>query len=284
MEHLPVPASPIPSAYEQQAWHEIGLWKNPDRGWFGRAVGALNGMAHRATDLLRKIPGIDWIIDNVVAGLVKLVNEIVQDTVSEEGILGDYRKAGIPVTTRADIEALDLERVDRLARHIAGKYRAAAAVEGAVTGYAGAAGIATDIVALVSINLRAAGEYAACCGFDISDPSERLFALQILDAMSHPSDLAKQLTLTPVIRASGGLARRQVIDAAEQYAVVRAMRNAARALGIHLTEVKMAQLVPAAGAVIGSGFNAYYTSKVCDAAFFLYRERFLLRKYGSMPR
>ena len=31
---------------------------------------------------------------------------------------------------------------------------------------------------------------------------------------------------------------------------------------------------------IGGGFNAYYTAKVCDAAYFLYRERFLARKYG----
>jgi len=43
----------------------------------------------------------------------------------------------------------------------------------------------------------------------------------------------------------------------------------------------MAQIVPVTGAVVGSGFNAYYTSKVCDAAFNLYRERFLLRKYGT---
>ncbi|MFY0567245.1 hypothetical protein ACN28E_25885 [Archangium lansingense] len=36
-----------------------------------------------------------------------------------------------------------------------------------------------------------------------------------------------------------------------------------------------------AGAAIGGGFNAYHTSKVCDAACFLYRERFFARKYGA---
>jgi hypothetical protein len=35
------------------------------------------------------------------------------------------------------------------------------------------------------------------------------------------------------------------------------------------------------GAFVGGGFNAYYTSKVCDAAFFLYRERWLIEKYGA---
>ena len=34
------------------------------------------------------------------------------------------------------------------------------------------------------------------------------------------------------------------------------------------------------GRLLGSGFNAYYASKVCDAAYFPYRERFLAEKYG----
>lgn len=32
--------------------------------------------------------------------------------------------------------------------------------------------------------------------------------------------------------------------------------------------------------MIGGGFNAYYTNKVCNASFYLYRERFLAEKYG----
>jgi hypothetical protein len=32
---------------------------------------------------------------------------------------------------------------------------------------------------------------------------------------------------------------------------------------------------------VGGGFNAYYTSNVCDNAFYLYRERFLAEKYGE---
>lgn len=34
------------------------------------------------------------------------------------------------------------------------------------------------------------------------------------------------------------------------------------------------------GAAVGGGFNAYYTARVCDAAYYLYRERFLAEKYG----
>jgi hypothetical protein len=44
--------------------------------------------------------------------------------------------------------------------------------------------------------------------------------------------------------------------------------------------LKLAQFIPLAGAAVGGGFNAYYTDKVCDAAYHLYRERFLAGKYG----
>jgi hypothetical protein len=50
---------------------------------------------------------------------------------------------------------------------------------------------------------------------------------------------------------------------------------------MRLTKAKLAEVIPGAGAVIGGGFNAYFTAKVCDAAYFLYRERFLAEKYGA---
>ncbi len=34
------------------------------------------------------------------------------------------------------------------------------------------------------------------------------------------------------------------------------------------------------GAFVGGGFNGYYTTRVCNAAFHLYRERLLIEKYG----
>ena len=56
---------------------------------------------------------------------------------------------------------------------------------------------------------------------------------------------------------------------------------ARRAVGVRLTKAKLAQVVPAVGAVVGSGFHACYTARVCDAAYCLYRERFLAEKYGD---
>ena len=52
-------------------------------------------------------------------------------------------------------------------------------------------------------------------------------------------------------------------------------------MGTRLAKAKLAQLVPAAGAIVGGGFNALYTKRVCDAAYCLYLERRLLQKYDA---
>lgn len=281
METLPVPADRSPSPYERQALREIRLWHEPHKmGWFGRAVDRVNRGVYRATDLLRKVPGVDWTIEHVVTGLLRLTNEIMQDSVWRDGIYKEYHRDGHDIHTPADLRRLDLAVVDRQLKGLDAKYRTLAAVEGAATGYAGLSGIVPDVVALVALNLRAAGEYATYCGFNLDDPAERLYALRLLDAVSSAADASKQVAMTPVIRVSSRLARDQAAQAIEQFALTRAIRNVAHSLGVRLTRAKLAQVVPVTGAVVGSGFNAYYTSKVCDAAFFLYRERFLLEKYG----
>ncbi len=270
-----------PSTYEWQALDEIELWRERDMGWFGRAVERMNDAMNAVSDLIRKIPGVDWTIDNVVSGLLNVTNEITQDSVWRTAIYEEYRRAGHAVYTPADVGDLDLKQIDAQLDGLDTKYRTLAAVEGAATGYAGLPGILPDVVGLVALNLRAAGEYATYCGFDLAQPAERLYALNVLNAVSSPSDTAKQATLTPVIRVSRHLTKDQAMRTVEQFALTKAIRNAARALGIRLTRAKLAQVVPVTGAVVGSGFNAYYTSKVCDAAFFLYRERFLVEKYGA---
>lgn len=62
--------------------------------------------------------------------------------------------------------------------------------------------------------------------------------------------------------------------------MVRGVQQVAKALGIRLTKAKLGQIIPAIGALVGGGFNAYFTSKTTQAAYYLYRERFLLARYG----
>ena len=53
--------------------------------------------------------------------------------------------------------------------------------------------------------------------------------------------------------------------------------------GGRLTQRKLGQLVPVAGVAVGAGLNYKLLDDVMDAAYWSYRERFLLEKQGQSP-
>ena len=278
MELIPSPAAPGLSDYERKALGEIRLWKHPEPNWFSQAVGGVNRALHEAADLARKVPGVEWAVDHVAAEGLRLVNEVAQDSVGREAIYQGYRRRSYAVRSAGDLAPLDLSVIDEALRGLDARYRALAAAEGAVAGYAGLPGLLPDVLALIALNLRAVGEVATRCGFDVREGAERLYALEVLGLASRPTDAAKPVALAPIIRVTQQVARQQAVQNVQEVALTRAIRNAVAALGLRLTKAKLAQILPVTGALVGGGFNAYYTSKVCDAAFFLYRERFLVRK------
>ncbi|NNE46760.1 MAG: EcsC family protein [Rhodothermales bacterium] len=273
--------APSPSAYELQAIREIHEWSRPDHSWFGVFKRHLNDAYNFTADQVRRIPGVDWTIENVISGLIRLINEITHDWLPSQSILDKYRAAGHSIRDVHDIRTLDLQEIDTAVAGLSARYRNLAAAEGAVAGIAGAAGIPTDIVALVAMNLRAAGEFAIHYGFDISSDVERLYALSLLDHAARPSTKAKDIAMSPIIKITNRLARMQALEVIEQIAVSKAVTRIARSIGLNLTRAKLAQLAPVTGAVIGGGYNAYYTSKVCDTAYYSFRRRFLVNKYGE---
>jgi len=275
------PATLHLSEYDQRAVDELLAWRTPVESWYSKLSDRAAETWNDVTNLIRKVPGVEWTMDNVVVGLLDLTNEITQDSVWIEAVYKDFQEAGHAVESTLHICALDLEQIDAVMSGLDAKYTALAAAEGTATGLAGAAGILPDLIGLVSINLRVAGEYASYCGFDIRQPRERLFALELLDHVAEPSTRKKNMTFSPAVRTATRVARTQSSQALEQMGVMNAIERAARALGLHLTGAKLAQIVPVTGAVIAGGFNAIYTAKVCKSARFLYRERFLIRKYGD---
>jgi hypothetical protein len=75
-------------------------------------------------------------------------------------IYEEFRKAGhTGISRTSDVFTIELEDVDRIVGWLDAKYKGVALIEGAGTGFVGLAGIAPDIVALITLNLRAIGEY-----------------------------------------------------------------------------------------------------------------------------
>jgi hypothetical protein len=269
-----------PSPYEQQVIRDIAAWRNPPGSWMRSMRGRMDQVWGRATDFARGLPGVEWTIDNIVTGLLELTNELSHDSVWQDGIVREFHRYGVEISGLEDIRTLDLSDIDRTLEGLQTKYVSLAGAEGAATGMAGFAGIVPDIVALVALNLRAAGEFATYCGFDITTREERLFALQILDHVAG-TDHAKELAMEPAYRVVKKVATKQGVGAIEQMGFNEAVERIARAIGMNLTGRKLSQVVPIAGAAVGAGLNVLYTRRVCMSAFHLYRERWLARKYGD---
>lgn len=271
-----------PSDYEQRALSEIHAWKNPEIGWFGQAMNIVNQPLDKAGDLVLATPGVGDVLRLSIQGLTGLCNDLAQWSVRPEAIYEEFRKAGHSgIEGFDDIGAMDLEQVDRVVGWLDTKYKGIALVEGAGTGFVGMIGIPPDIVALIALNLRAIGEYATYYGFDVSQQEERLFALNVLGLACSPTDASKALAMAQLVRIAQDVARKRTWQVLEKNAFVKLIQQITKTLGIRLTKAKLAQILPGLGAAIGGGFNAYFTAKVCDAAFFLYRERFLAAKYGE---
>jgi hypothetical protein len=109
---------------------------------------------------------------------------------------------------------------------------------------------------------------------------ERLFAFHVLGLASSPTDASKAVAMAQLLRISQDVAKKVTWKELEKNTFVKIIQQISKSLGIRLTKAKLAQVIPALGAAVGGGFNAYFTMKVCDAAYYLYRERFLAQKYG----
>lgn len=236
-----------------------------------------------------KIPGFAETCSKSMNGVVGLVNDASQWSVRPSAILEDLSVMSKQTITRLDqIPLLDLEVIDRSIGWLDTKYEGIALVEGAAAGGAAVvnpmialATIPADLMALLAMNLRAIGEYGTYCGFDMSSQEERLFSLNILALSSSTTDGGKQAALSHLVKIAQEVAKKKTWEQLEKSMFVRAVQSIASALSINLTKAKLANVIPIAGVIISGGFNAYYTDKVCKAAFYLYRERFLAMKYGA---
>lgn len=269
-----------PSKYELQAVSEIHRWKDPRPTLLDRTVQVITWPVNAANEAASRLPGIDWAVERSVGRLIALIGDIATWSVRTESIWAEYRAAEHEVSDYTDVFKLDLEHVDRAIGRLNLKYQALAAGEGAAAGFTGVFGVPADVVALAALCLRAIGEYAAYCGFNITEPEERLFAMSILDLASSPNQKAKSAALAQLIRVARDTATRKVLKGSQKSALGQIMETVARSFGARLTYDKMAQFLPVAGALVGGGLNAYYAARVCEAAANLYRERFLARKYG----
>lgn len=268
--------------YERNVLKEVSIWKQPkEKNFLQRGMSVVTAPLNKAAELVIDSPYLGEVLTKSISGLTTICNESAQTTVRFQAIYSDIsRRSELTVKELADIEKVNLPILDKASSGLLPKYVAIAATEGGGTGALGLPGMVIDIPSLILINFRAIGEYATYYGFDIELQEEKIYILNILSLASAPTDQAKHVAMAQLAKIATQVAKKQTWKELEQLFFVNMIKKMAEALGIRLTKAKLAQTVPILGAFVGAGFNAYYTEKVCNAAYFLYRERFLARKYN----
>ncbi len=271
----------IPGDYEKQAMLEIQHWKYPLKSRSARVFAVIHKPLDCLGDAIFQARGIGTVLQGVISALTGICNDMAQLSVRPQAIFEEFRHDGCGgVENLKDIGALPLERIDKTVGRLAAKYKGLALAAGMGAGLAGIAGLALDIPSLMALNLRAIGEYATYYGFDINHHEEKLFALQIISLVSSPAGASKIIAMAQLSKIARDVVRKRSWHELEKHALVKIIQEMAKALGIRLTKAKLAQTLPVAGAAVGGGYNVYFTVQVCNAAYYLYRERFLTHKFG----
>jgi hypothetical protein len=198
------------------------------------------------------------------------INDVIPEKVHQvvtESIKGMVKATlfGSRVTTKKEQGAgLTLEKRDELARSKLAAYQKTAMIEGAGTGAAGFLLGLADFPLLLSIKMKYIFETAAVYGFDTSEYEERLFVLHVFQLAFSSDDKRKQ-TLDSIDHwdeRKSSLAEMDWREFQQEY------RD-------YIDLVKLMQMVPGIGAIVGAYANHNLLKHLGETAMNAYRLRLL---------
>ena len=265
----------------------------------------------KLVELARKVPGGAAIIRKISSGalgLVELGTSAAESTIRREQIVKAHRKAGNDIERLEDIRDLSLDDIRSVRPHLKVSYCAVTATEGAISsivasggsvaalvglGIASAPGVGVvaaaiglDIITFLTSATRLVSHTAAYYGYDTEDPAEDLFAAMVLSqAISPESDdddfvVEKETSMLVFNKVMRKLAKRGSMETVGNNALAASVNSLFAALGARLVGMKMAQILPVVGIIVGVAINASLIRTIGVTADYLYRERLLIERYG----
>ena len=266
----------------------------------------------KLVELARKVPGGAAIIRKISSGalgLVALGTSAAESTIRREQIVKAHRKAGNDIERLEDIRDLSLDDIRSVRPHLKVSYCAVTATEGAISsivasggsvaalvglGIASAPGVGVvaaaiglDIITFLTSATRLVSHTAAYYGYDTEDPAEDLFAAMVLSqAISPESDdddfvVEKETSMLVFNKVMRKLAKRGSMETVGNNALAASVNSLFAALGARLVGMKMAQILPVVGIIVGVAINTSLIRTIGVTADHLYRERLLIERYGQ---
>lgn len=271
--------------YEEKALREIEEWKNKGPGLMDKAL----TLAGKPLEFLYScLPNqAKLTLEKAVLGALEALKDVGYWTFSEKDILEEARSLGIYVRSLQELRNCELEKLDLLARRYFASNKLMAALEGAGCGLGGPVLIAADIPALFILSFRAVQQIGFCYGFDMTDPEMFPVILAAFSAGSAEKAVVKAAVLADMHIAAKTLAKnwtyKKVAEATRTGMLAQILKQRTRHLpkdiANNLTKRKLGQLIPVAGALVGAGFNYWFLSQACLAAYMIFRSMHLNLKF-----
>lgn len=179
---------------------------------------------------------------------------------------------------------LPMEQSDALARRVKTRGMALAASSGAATGVGGAALIAADIPALLTVCLRTIHQTAMAYGYSLHGEAGRALAIGLFALATSNTAAEKQAAIAALSQTTPGAPLPSLAEAAWREGVERlsereltkqalaySLHNLATQLGVNLAKRKAAAAVPVLGAVIGGSVNAWTVHDLARSTQFAFQ-------------
>lgn len=292
------------TSYERHAWEKLIADEQSRRSsWRSRGGDKVSELVSAAGDAMKKIPGADRVSDAIddsvraaFNGAAKAIFMPAISSVSMErrvrGLCKQYPDLGDRSPFKAlDLQALDKGRPRQLLPFIgmvesAGASLAITGLEVSTTVSGGASAgavilaIAGDVSASLALLGRALAEVAVHYGYDPNEPEEEIFLMGVLSYSTAASLEGKTAALAALSRLSQRMMRRAVWNELQRDVLVKVIQRVFAAVGLKLTQKRLAQVVPVAGGILSAGLSYDMLDRALRDATRVYRVRYLSEKHG----
>ena len=231
--------------YEMKVEQELRAWKHK----MTRKSGIISRVSKRAQT---KINGV--IPEKFHEVMTESIKSMVKTTIIGSNL----------TTKKGPFPELSLFERDELIRKKLSNYRKTATVEGAGTGAGGILLGIADFPLLLSIKMKFLFEASAVYGFDTSEPEERLFILHIF-LLAFSSEEKRKETMAII---ENWEEQKQLIADMDWRDFQQEYRD-------YIDLVKMFQMIPGIGAIVGAFANYNLLDQLGETAMNSYRLRLL---------
>ncbi len=302
------------SEYEMKEWDRLQQRKADALGKKARHLlpTAARDRISAAVDVAKQSPGAELAgsaYASATTELGKIIGSAASLTVSSPSVVKQFREAGHEVAALGNIQELDLEAVDSVARlnrirwghsgsaALSGLASAAAITGGTVLLAKGtvhdegarkapgfgvvATAYAADIAAVLGLAARTVTSTARYYGYDPQRHEEQVFMMSVIGLGMAAGTPAKTAAYAELSQLTQLLFRDATWAKLNEKVLTKIAQQFANKFSVGLTKKKLGQFVPVAGVIVGAGLNFALIDRIAAAANDAYRERFLVEKSGG---